>query len=420
MDKRAVKSAWKFLFYNASTENEKDIEYREELFQKIAEVDERIKNRTIIFSNLLFGLLNSQNEKSTSSDLLITGGDNMKYQGITIHRHKTCKTWYARYRKNGKQCYVSAKTQQECYDKLKVALKQKSKQEVKRLAEPKKKNVMTFIEWFEKWVKLYKQNVKEVTKTEYYRMLNYLKPIKNKNISEIKSLEIMELLNQIPFERTKQKVYEFISAVFNKALVNEIVTKNPMLIIEKPKHKRINGQALSNTDEAEFENVLLKNGYDLFLVCLYQGLRKGEMLALTIDDVNFEEKTLSITKSVNRFNQIDSTKNTYSNRVMPLFDKTAKILEKYKNTTGRIFNIAYQSCENKFNKIIDKFFPNKKYTIHSLRHTFITKCQELNIPLHIIQKWVGHVTGSLVTNQVYTHAREVAEVENIEKINNYK
>ena len=103
----------------------------------------------------------------------------MKYQGITIHRHKTCKTWYARYRKNGKQCYVSAKTQQECYDKLKVALKQKSKQEVKRLVEPKKKNVMTFIEWFEKWVKLYKQNVKEVTKTEYYRMLNYLKPIKS-------------------------------------------------------------------------------------------------------------------------------------------------------------------------------------------------------------------------------------------------
>lgn len=344
----------------------------------------------------------------------------MKYQGITIHRHKTCKTWYARYRKNGKQCYVSAKTQQECYDKLKVALKQKSKQEVKKLAEPKKKNVMTFIEWFEKWVKLYKQNVKEVTKIEYYRMLNYLKPIQNKNISEIKSLEIMELLNQIPFERTKQKVYEFISAVFNKALVNEIVTKNPMLIIEKPKHKRINGQALSNTDEVEFENVLLKNGYDLFLVCLYQGLRKGEMLALTIDDVNFEEKTLSITKSVNRFNQIDSTKNTYSNRVMPLFDKTAKILEKYKNTTGRIFNIAYQSCENKFNKIIDKFFPNKKYTIHSLRHTFITKCQELNIPLHIIQKWVGHNIGSNVTNQVYTHSREVAEVENIDKINNYK
>ena len=420
MDKRAVKSAWKFLFYNASTENERDIEYREELFQKIAEVDERIKNRIIIFSNLLFGLLNSQNEKSTSSDLLITGGDNMKYQGITIHRRKTCKTWYARYRKNGKQCYVSAKTQQECYDKLKVALKQKSKQEVKKLTEPKKKNVMTFIEWFEKWVKLYKQNVKEVTKIEYYRMLNYLKPIQNKNISEIKSLEIMELLNQIPFERTKQKVYEFISAVFNKALVNEIVTKNPMLIIEKPKHKRINGQALSNTDEVEFENVLLKNGYDLFLVCLYQGLRKGEMLALTIDDVNFEEKTLSITKSVNRFNQIDSTKNTYSNRVMPLFDKTAKILEKYKNTTGRIFNIAYQSCENKFNKIIDKFFPNKKYTIHSLRHTFITKCQELNIPLHIIQKWVGHNIGSNVTNQVYTHSREVAEVENIDKINNYK
>lgn len=53
------------------------------------------------------------------------------------------------------------------------------------------------------------------------------------------------------------------------------------------------------------------------------------------------------------------------------------------------------------------------YTIKTLRFTFITKCQEANIPEHIIQKWVGHEIGSQVTKKVYTKVRQQAEVENI-------
>ena len=63
------------------------------------------------------------------------------------------------------------------------------------------------------------------------------------------------------------------------------------------------------------------------------------------------------------------------------------------------------------------------YTIKTLRFTFITKCQEANIPEHIIQKWVGHEIGSQVTKKVYTKVRQQAEVENINiynKILNWK
>ena len=47
---------------------------------------------------------------------LIAGGDEMKYRGITIIKRKDCNTWCARYRRNGKQFYISAKTQQDCYN----------------------------------------------------------------------------------------------------------------------------------------------------------------------------------------------------------------------------------------------------------------------------------------------------------------
>ncbi len=330
----------------------------------------------------------------------------MKYKGISIIKHKTCNTWYARYRNNGKQFYVSADTQKECYNKLKCALKNVNR-------EKQNINAITFGNWYNKWLELYKKDIKDATKRDYSSSMNYLTSLKDKNISEISSLETMEILNKINFERRRQKVYELLNAVFEKAEQNEIIAKNPLKIIDKPKHKKVSGEAFSNEDENKLIEALKQNNLDIFLVCLYQGLRRGEVLALTRDDVDFENRELIINKALNSKNEIDTTKNAQSNRVMPLFDNTIELLQKYKVRQGRLFDMAYSTREKYFNKIKKELFPNKKYTIHSFRHTFITRCQEANISLHFIQKWVGHTQGSQITSKIYTHARSKAEQENI-------
>lgn len=155
----------------------------------------------------------------------------------------------------------------------------------------------------------------------------------------------------------------------------------------------------------------------MFLICLYQGLRRGEVLALTAEDIDFEKKTITINKAINQHNELDTTKNTQSIRIIPLFENTSEILNKYKNTTGRIFTNHYNHYNKIWLKLMHEHFPGKTYKIHSLRHTFITKCQEANVPLHIIQKWVGHSPGSAVTSRVYTHARDAEEQKNIDVLN---
>jgi len=52
-----------------------------------------------------------------------------------------------------------------------------------------------------------------------------------------------------------------------------------------------------------------------------------------------------------------------------------------------------------------------------MRSTFITNCMNMNIPVHIIQAWVGHALGSVVTTSVYTSYNEEADVEYINQIN---
>ncbi len=415
-------------FYNASQEIEKDFEELEILNKQRFSIEEKIKQttqkiqvRNTIITGILKGILlekeNTPLLKAETKNLLYTGGADMKYRGITIIKNKSCNTWYARPKIDGKQIYISAKTQKLCYDKVKAILDKKAKCDVKTSTEKNTKTITTFIEWYKKWLSLFKKDVKQGTIKNYNTCLNHIKEIHNIKINEITAITIQELLNKIDGQRTKQKIYEFLKMLLEKAYINEIIAKNPLNIIDKPKHKKKNGNALSNEDEKILEEKFKEDGRDVFLVCLYQGLRKGEVLALETSDIDFDKNTISINKSLDYKNIVGTTKNESSKRIIPLFEKTKQILLKYKNTKGRIFPINYNRLEKYFNKYKSLF--KEHYTIHSLRHTFITRCQELGVQLHIIQKWVGHTNGSAVTNQVYTHTRTNAEAENINILNNF-
>lgn len=413
-------------FYTALQENQKDLELKEkykiqclEINDKIAELEKKILFRNTTISSFLKGIiLEKENTPLNEQKQLIQGGEEMKYRGITIIKNAKCNTWSARPTINGKQIYLSAKTQQECYNKLKIVLNKKQKTEINKLTSTKTNKTITFIEWFEKWKNTYKTKVKKTTIRDYYNSLNHLKDIHQVNIKSINSLKIQEQLNKVPTERTRQKVYELLKMVLEKAEANSIIDNNPIKAIEKPDHKKINGEALSSKDEKLIEQLFINENADAFLVCLYQGLRRGELLAIKRKDIDFEKLTLTIDESLSGDNNLNETKNVYSTRVMPIFKKTLPILEKYKNLNEdeRLFTFSYRNIEKRFNKFAKQF--KTKYTIHSLRHTFVTRCQEAKIPLHIIQNWAGHVTGSRITQNVYTHVREEAIAENIKIYNN--
>ena len=345
----------------------------------------------------------------------------MKFRGITIQKRTNCNTWYARYRKNGKQFYISAKTQQDCYNKLKLTILKKTKEELKQISyqnEEKKKQpkAKTLLEWFNIWQTTYRPNASEQTLKDYQNSLNHLKNLQNEEITKITSLEITQELNGINKPRAKQKVYEFLVMLFDKAFRLELIQKNPTFALEKPAYTRKNGEAFTLEDEQKFIEICKNKKLDIFLVGLYQGMRRGEILALTNNDIDFEQKTININKSLQSNGKFGKTKNN-SDRIVPIFENTYKILENYKNKQGRLFEYSYKQAGKLFEDIEQTYFAGKKYTPKTLRYTFITKCQEWNIPEHIIQKWVGHKKGSKVTRQVYTRIRTSAEIENIELYN---
>ena len=141
---------------------------------------------------------NKSQETPINENLLI--GDNMKYQNKTITKTRGSSTWYTRYRFNGKQYHISGKTQQEVYNKLKLALKNIT------IEEDIKNYTLKY--WIEKWKQLYKSNLREnsINEIEYF-ISKIPTNLTKKMLKNLTSIELAEFINSLNGDRQKQKIY---------------------------------------------------------------------------------------------------------------------------------------------------------------------------------------------------------------------
>lgn len=312
----------------------------------------------------------------------------------------------------GKQVSIYGKDAEEIKVKLKLLLlKNEQKEEHKKQG--------SFFEWYNKWLEVYKKpKQRESTYTQTMRTTKrYLKPLFKYDITELTPIILQELLNNITLSKTRDRIKTYLKDCLNKAYCNNIIQHNPMLAVEIPRHIKEHFKALDQESEKILINEVLKDKYKNatpILLCLYQGLRIGESMALTWEDIDFKNKTLNINKS-RRQKEVGKTKNESSTRIMPLFDRTIE----YLNTLDKskpLYSKTYTAIAKSFHRIIDKNPRFKGIVLHSLRHTFATRCIEKGVTPKVLAKWLGHST-TVMTMEVYTHVNQDFELQQIELIN---
>ena len=348
----------------------------------------------------------SQSSKCTPAVLPTMEDEVKKYKGKSITKRKDGR-WYARFRDHGKQRTVYGRTQNECYEKLKLALRQLEKGE-------KQLQAYTLGEWIPKWLELYKVNkLKAATLEQMQRYLRDVTPIANKSLKKLTSIDIQIFLNTIDKPRKREKLYEFLKDALTKAVKNKLITDNPIEAVERPKIKRKQSRAMTKEEETIFiEACRQSNQGKLYLLCLYQGLRLGEALALTYEDIDFVKGKITVNKSIDTLGELTTPKTETSNRVLPLFKKTAALLDPAGK--GNIFKSPRKVYQNSMAKICHRL-NFEGISIHSLRHTFATRCAEAGVAAKVVQKWLGHSTLDMTLN-VYTHVNEDFEAEMTTKI----
>ena len=370
----------------------------------------------------------------------------MTYKNKTIKKHAR-GNWFVRIRIDGKYLSIYGRTKADTYEKLKViANKVEQEKLLKALAKLTNTNFVqsgftqvqpiqsqepvktvksyTLKQWYDEWIASYKSGVvRGATLQGFNTQIKYLKNLWEIDIIEITNMMLNQAVNNNDLGgRSRNALQNMIKQMFACAFNNRLIENNPALYLPRPKQTPImQKQAFTPEQEKLFvETCLTDSKFDGFIVCVLQGLRKGEMLALRPNDFDFIKNTLRVDESYDESNPNDlQTKNRASNRTMPMFALTKKVLLKYQDRPQdeMIFKLKVTEFQKRVNEIYELAPTLPRLTTHELRHTFITRCHERKIEELCLQKWVGHNLGSAMTKAVYTHISNDVENGFIDLIN---
>ena len=148
------------------------------------------------------------------------------------------------------------------------------------------------------------------------------------------------------------KIFQLVKLAFEEAIKDELIVKNPMIHVIKPKSNKMDKKVEALTLEQHqifinsLENEIYKN---IFFIAINTGMRCGEILALQIEDIDLNKNIIKVNKTITR-NDYDSftlkkgTKTYAGTREIPFDDDLKNILinsmsNKEKNEFGLIFTL---------------------------------------------------------------------------------
>lgn len=297
-----------------------------------------------------------------------------------------------------------------------------------------------------------KFNANRISEATYGRALGTFDIIKNSNIADIpiQKIEIFQLQNFLNNQKDYansyiDKIYEMLGSIFKEAINREIIIKNPLNNVIKPKSNKQDKkiESLSIEEQKTFISILDNEQYkNIFLIALHTGMRIGEILALTPNDIDLDNKLIHISKTLTKDQngkvKIGETTKTYtSNRDIPITTLLESILKDsmtnyIPNKNNLLFChlngsiIAPATINSQFKKICKnaniKVIETKKKTTkknkngeyiyvnlktssantHMLRHTYATRCIEAGVPAEVLQRLLGHKNISITINTYTT------------------
>ena len=296
-----------------------------------------------------------------------------------------------------------------------------------------------------------KYDTNVISESQYDRIQKTLKSIfkselVNKKVDEILPEEIQKYINTYRnySNSTIKKVMEQFNQAFKYAFDRGYIIRNPMTQVIKPKSLKPNKivRAMTLDEENKFINYIkdkslkecpYKNEY---LIQLFMGLRIGECLALTKDDIDLKNMKIHVHKTLThdiKGNVLlkNSPKTQAGNRYVPIPDSLYPYLieqieysETQKNNEEKLL---FKPPQNKYtdsknvNRALLKILKNlniEHMSSHSLRHTYATRAIEAKITPVVLQTLMGH-TDISTTIDIYTDVFDEFKDNELEKVNEY-
>ena len=276
---------------------------------------------------------------------------------------------------------------------------------------------------FEDFLELYYGDMETRLREHTMRIKKYIINLKilpyfgNKRMNEIKTADIREWQNNLikqGYSPTYLKtIHNHLNAIFNFAVKYYDLKVNPCRkagSIGKSKAEEM--KFWTKTEFMQFIAHIEKQSefYIAFMVLYWTGMRLGEFLALTPEDIDFDKKVISVTKSYQRLGTKDvitPPKTPKSQRIITIPEFLTRELEHYLTRLGRmhdknrLFSSSKYYLEKEMKQGIEKSGV-KKIRIHDLRHSHASLLVEMGFfPLEIAER-LGHEKVETTLN-TYSH-----------------
>lgn len=335
---------------------------------------------------------------------------------------------------------VTAKTKTECAEKLK-ALKEKYGKPTEKISAE-----MPFGDWIDFWYQTYCKHTVRIT-----TQIGYEDRIYKHIIPEIGSIPLNKLTQtdlQQFYARSKiggrlrrveacgkglsdrliRGLHGNCRSALEKAVQMGLIRTNPAIGCKLPPKKSREMKVLTQGEIIRFLNRAKEEGYyELFLLELGTGMRRGEILALKWSDLNFMTGELRIERQINVINKeqiISEPKTKSSKRTIILPPSLLQILSEYKKTIDSewIFPSPLDSTKTRNPPAVRKRLQMileragcPKIRFHDLRHTFSTMALESGMDVKTLSTTIGHVSSE-TTIDIYSHITDTMQRQAAAKI----
>ncbi len=289
----------------------------------------------------------------------------------------------------------------------------------------------------------------EIQPQTYYRTMETVKLCREINdipVQKIDSTAIKQLLlSKVDYANsTIKKMYIILNQCFKEALKRKIISDNPMLDVRKPKStkktKKIRALTLDEqkklVEVIRIENVRYA---EQMLISMFTGMRMGEINALSVNDLNLNFNFINIDKTISKGEHgeafvNDTAKTENGNRQIPINETVRpvieKVISKYTLTDDNVLFhtsagtlIATSVVNTEFRRIVNRYNIQDKtvkgdLSLHSLRHTYATRCIESGMPPKVLQHLMGH-SDIKVTLDTYADVFDNFQSISVEKADSY-
>jgi integrase len=222
--------------------------------------------------------------------------------------------------------------------------------------------------------------------------------------------------------KTVNNHLNFLHGLFKFAVKRGWAERNPVALVDRPKAHHPRQRRIRFLQPVELDAVIQSVPHDelgsvespLYLAAAMTGMRQGELIALSWQDVDWLAGRIRIVDNFprGRVDAADSPK-SHHGRSVPMADRLAAELELHFQRTAFRGDTDLVFCHPHTGHPLDPSKLRKRFgealarahvravTFHELRHTFGTQMAAAGAPLRAIQEWMGHADAK--TTEIYSH-----------------